>query len=111
VWTLRGARVVRVGEMKTHDQEPKPAHIENSALVLIDHQPAITMITRDFQRLSGFVSRTSAPRTSRPSIFLRRIIGSMFIRVNSKCAHQVRPPLNGVKGIGRIPSEAVAVLE
>jgi Leucine carboxyl methyltransferase len=26
------------------------------------------------------------------SIFLRRIVGSMFMRVNSKCAHQVRPP-------------------
>ena len=24
---------------------------------------------------------------------LRRMIGSMFMRVNSKCAHQVRPPL------------------
>jgi len=32
--------------------------------------------------------------TSRKSsIVLRRIIGSMFMRVNSKCAHQVRPPL------------------
>jgi hypothetical protein len=25
-------------------------------------------------------------------IFLRRIVGVMFVRVNSKCAHQVRPP-------------------
>ena len=35
-----------------------------------------------------------APRIS--SIFLWRIIGAMFMRVNSKCAHQVRPPLRGV---------------
>jgi hypothetical protein len=27
------------------------------------------------------------------SIFLRRIIGVVFMRMNSKCAHQVRPPL------------------
>jgi len=40
-----------------------------------------------------------ASRTS--SIFLRRIVGAMFMRVNSKCAHQVRPPP------GRIPGEAV----
>jgi hypothetical protein len=26
------------------------------------------------------------------SIFLRRMISSMFMRVNSKCAHQARPP-------------------
>jgi len=26
------------------------------------------------------------------SIFLQRVIGSMFMRVNSKCAHQLRPP-------------------
>ena len=33
-----------------------------------------------------------APASGKSSIFLRRIIGSMFILVNSKCAHQVRPP-------------------
>ena len=33
----------------------------------------------------------NAPRWRKSSIFLRRIIGSMSIRVNSKCAHQVRP--------------------
>jgi hypothetical protein len=35
-----------------------------------------------------------APASRTSSIFLRRMIGSMFMRVNSKCAHQVRPPSN-----------------
>ena len=34
------------------------------------------------------------PAASRKSsIFLRREVGVVFMRVNSKCAHQVRPPL------------------
>src|SRR5205085_363386 len=33
-----------------------------------------------------------APVSHKSSIFLRRKIGLMFMRVNSKCAHQVRPP-------------------
>jgi len=33
-------------------------------------------------------------RTSRKSsIFLERKVGVVFMRVNAKCAHQVRPPL------------------
>src|SRR2546423_958100 len=37
-------------------------------------------------------------RTSRASSnFLRRMIGSMFMRVNSKCAHHLRPPLSRMK--------------
>jgi len=46
-------------------------------------------------------------QTRSSSIFLRRMIGSMFMRVNSKCAHQVRPPLErvggsvGLVGLGR----------
>src|SRR5262245_42184413 len=32
------------------------------------------------------------------SIFLRRIVGAMFTRVNSKCAHQVRPPPSPISG-------------
>jgi hypothetical protein len=30
------------------------------------------------------------------SIFLGRMVSSMFMRVNSKCAHQLRPPLKPV---------------
>jgi len=41
---------------------------------------------------------TSAPASRKSSIFLGRIVGVMFMRVNSMCAHQVRPPLNGMKG-------------
>jgi hypothetical protein len=33
-----------------------------------------------------------APASRTSSIFLRRMIGSMFMRVNPKGAHQVRPP-------------------
>ena len=39
----------------------------------------------------------TAPSWQKSSIFLRRMIGSMFMRVNSKCAHQVRPPLSRMK--------------
>ena len=39
----------------------------------------------------------SASRKS--SIFLRRIVGPMFMRVNSKCAHQVRPPPGRIRGV------------
>jgi hypothetical protein len=35
----------------------------------------------------------NAPASRASSIFLWRMISSMFMRVNSKCAHQVRPPL------------------
>ena len=34
----------------------------------------------------------NAHRTCRSSIFLGRIVGAMFMRVNAKCAHQLRPP-------------------
>jgi len=37
----------------------------------------------------------SAPSWRKSSIFLRRIVGAIFMRVNSKCAHQARPPLLG----------------
>ena len=35
------------------------------------------------------------------SILFLRMIGSMFMRVNSKCAHQVRPPFGRTRGIRR----------
>src|SRR6266478_3637587 len=44
-------------------------------------------------------TRDDGARAShKSSIFLRRIVGSMFMWVNSKCAHQVRPPLERVGG-------------
>jgi hypothetical protein len=36
--------------------------------------------------------RKVAPKTRSSSIFLRRKVGVVFMRVNSKCAHQARPP-------------------
>ena len=51
----------------------------------------------DFQTLMGRGSTSNARTTSCSSIFLRRMIGSMFMRVNSKCAHHVRPPLSRMK--------------
>ena len=33
-----------------------------------------------------------AAASANPRTFLRRMVGAMFMRVNSKCAHQVRPP-------------------
>jgi len=47
----------------------------------------------------------NAPTSRKSSIFLRRIVSSMFMRVNSTCAHQVRPPPGGVPVTeGRIPA-------
>jgi hypothetical protein len=40
----------------------------------------------------------SSCRLGKSSIFLRRIVGVMFMRVNSKCAHQVRPPRGRIEG-------------
>jgi len=51
--------------------------------------PRSTSPSRDAQ----LGTDVDAPASGKSSIFLRRIIGSMFMRVNSKCAHQVRPPL------------------
>ena len=40
-----------------------------------------------------FNLRSTSMRTSpASSICLRRIVGALFLRLNSKCAHQVRPP-------------------
>jgi hypothetical protein len=50
---------------------------------------------------AGQDSQSEFARSGVSSIFLRRKVGAMFLRVNSKCAHQVRPPLradSGVKG-------------
>src|SRR5262245_4841576 len=44
-------------------------------------------------RPHGQPSSTRIPAHNRSSI-LRRTIGSMFMRVNSKCAYQLRPPSN-----------------
>jgi len=38
-----------------------------------------------------------APGSRNSSILLRRRIGPMFMRVNSKCAHQLRPPLDATQ--------------
>jgi hypothetical protein len=39
-----------------------------------------------------------APASRKSSIFLRKIVGAMFLRVNSKCAQQVRPPPAWIRG-------------
>lgn len=44
---------------------------------------------------AGLTSMSGASRKS--SIFLRRIVSSMFMRVNSKCAHHLRPPVGALK--------------
>jgi len=38
----------------------------------------------------------SARSSRKSSIFFERKVGVVFMRVNSKCAHQVRPPLNAI---------------
>jgi hypothetical protein len=40
-----------------------------------------------------FAKNVNAAACGTSSIFFRRIVGPMFMRVNSKCAHQVRRPL------------------
>src|SRR2546428_665408 len=60
--------------------------------------------TGDFRRLTSAVSTYNVPNTRRSSNFLGRIVGVVFMRVNSKCAHQVRPPLEGV----HVPTSVVS---
>jgi hypothetical protein len=43
-----------------------------------------------------FADDVDAPASRKSSIFLWRIVGVVFMRVNSKCAHQVRPPPAGL---------------
>jgi hypothetical protein len=46
-------------------------------------------------RIDGTIG-DDALASSKSSIFLRRIVGVVFMRVNSRCAHQERPPLKPV---------------
>ena len=64
--------------------------------------PPTCVERRRLRRLAVFAESSSNRRdvrTSRKSsIFLRRKVGVVFMRVNSKCAHQVRPPLTQTRG-------------
>ena len=42
--------------------------------------------------INGAAFSNVAPASLNSSIFLGRMVGVMFMRVNSRCAHQVRPP-------------------
>jgi hypothetical protein len=58
--------------------------------------PATSQQTHESVRVSnGYAASFSnvAGASRESSIFLRRIVGVMFMRVNSKCAPQLRPPL------------------
>jgi hypothetical protein len=66
-------------------------------------------LTRRVRTVNDFLKRGSvwqnlplsdqeSQGSRKSSIFLRRIVSSMFMRVNCKCAHQVRPPLAGQDG-------------
>src|SRR3984893_16335212 len=50
-----------------------------------------SLTPRYFLRQNRCEPKLIAPKTSYSSILFLRIIGSMFMRVNSKCAHQSRP--------------------
>jgi hypothetical protein len=56
--------------------------------------PLTMIVIHEFlENASKVAIDVDAPASSKSSIFLRRIVGSLFMRVNTKCAHQVRPPL------------------
>jgi hypothetical protein len=48
------------------------------------------------------ITDSHAPASRKSSNFLGRIVSSMFMRVNSRCAHQVRPPVGA--GWSRAPA-------
>ena len=50
----------------------------------------------------------NVPTVHLSSAFLRRMIGSMFMRVNSKCAHQLRPPPSEYGERGRLSKPLAA---
>ena len=51
------------------------------------------MASRAVAESKSVVRRAKAITIRSSSIFLGRIVGVMFMRVNSKCAHHLRPPL------------------
>ncbi len=63
-----------VGEQVDNLQPGNPPHVLNSAA-------------------SSHNGTTRGESCGKSSILLVRMIGSIFMRVNSKCAHQERPPL------------------
>jgi hypothetical protein len=57
----------------------------------------------DTARDRQYVCRlVNARKMRRSAIFLRRMIGSMFMRVSSRCAHQLRPPPGLLAGVRRL---------
>ncbi len=67
-------------------------------ILIVEDDPDIAQLVARYLEKAGFLPEVvSSGRDARiwrkSSIFLRRIVGSMFMRVNAKCAHQVRPPL------------------
>ena len=71
------------------------------------HAPGLnpgSTIFIDLGRLPGTESRHGDEKRAQmhsSSNSLGTIVGVVFMRVNSKCAHQVRPPLRQEDGSGR----------
>jgi putative ABC transport system permease protein len=62
------------------------------ARLVLSH--AATLVTIGV--LLGAPASMSRPPRANPRSFLARIVGVVFMRVNSMCAHQVRPPLSPI---------------
>ena len=66
--------------------------------LLFERWPRDPMTPSPPSRNAGRAIDSDEPTSRTSSILLRRKVGSMFTRVNSKCAHQVRPPLRPARG-------------
>src|SRR5262245_1428784 len=58
--------------------------------------PEIVTACPWFSGTAGSTENLTPPNWRKSLIFLGRRVGAMFMRVNSKCAHQLRPPPRGI---------------
>jgi hypothetical protein len=80
---------------------PHPTSRRIVAFLLLGYLGSCAGISADDRPTDGATPSMLVPsscRLGKSSIFLGRIVSSMFMRVNSKCAHQVRPPLADLDG-------------
>ncbi len=74
-----------------HAHEIQPfGHLVRMPIALSEHacKESVDNLNQLLADTMTLRATQNAPRIRRSSSFLRRMVGSMFMRVNSKCAHQ-----------------------
>src|SRR5207245_1566921 len=106
-WPTQPSRTVQTGDQVGHQNQCTDCHHDdasgrNEVFLRPAHSPHLPFISRILSVSSSEAQRClkdvhlainiDAPAPCKSWTFLRRIVGVVFMRVNSKCAHQVRPP-------------------